>query len=308
MESEFVRWLRTRLPSSPLVRVGPGDDAAVLQASDAAGEQVVTCDLLCDGVHFRVGTDNARRIGRKALAVNLSDLAAMAAMPVAGFFAVALPRDRSVCAEELYEGILPLAEEFSLAMAGGDTNVWDGPLVISITLIGRCAGGASLLRSGARPGDHLLVTGQFGGSLLGHQFDFQPRIREALWLCEHYSLHAGIDCSDGLLLDASRMAEESECGVVIDLQSVPIAEAAVMMAKRQGDTNSALEHALADGEDFELLLAVPQKDAQKIIQSQPLDVSLRCIGTFIEQPGLWQATDAAPIPLEPRGFLHGGSL
>jgi len=308
MESEFVRWLRTRLPSSPWLRIGPGDDAAVLQASDAAGEQVVTCDLFCDGVHFRVESDNPRRIGRKALAANLSDLAAMAATPVAGFFAVALPRDRSVCGEELYEGILPLAEEFSLAIAGGDTNVWDGPLVISITLIGRCASGTSLLRSGARPGDHLLVTGQFGGSLLGHQFDFQPRVREALWLHEHYSLHAGIDCSDGLLLDASRMAEESGCGVVIDLQSVPIADAAVTMANRPDATNSAMEHALADGEDFELLLAVPENDAQKIINSQPLDVPLSRIGTFIEKPGLWQATETEPIPLEPRGFLHGGSL
>ena len=306
MESEFVSWLRTRLPSSPWLRVGPGDDAAVLKSQDTLSDEIVTCDLLCDGVHFRVGQDSLRRIGRKALAVNLSDLAAMAATPIAGFFAIALPDDGSVAAEAIYEGMLPLAEHFSVAMAGGDTNVWAGPLVISVTLTGRSDPEKALLRSGACPGDHLLVTGRFGGSLLGHQFDFQPRIAEALWLNEHHTLHAGIDCSDGLSLDVARLAQESGCGVAIDLQSVPIAEAAVEMTKRPGDTQSALEHALGDGEDFELLFAVPPNDSQQILDHQPLDVPVTRIGTFIDQPGLWQIAAQGLIPLEPCGFLHRG--
>jgi thiamine-monophosphate kinase len=236
--------------------------------------------------------------------VNLSDLAAMAARPIAGFCALALPRDGLQLAEGLIEGMLPLAGEFDLAIAGGDTNVWDGPLVISITLSGRCDGEKTLLRSGARPGDHLLTTGQFGGSLLGHQFDFEPRVHEAIYLNEHYTLHAGIDCSDGLGLDLARLAEESGCGAAIDLAAVPVAEAARQLAGESEDGVSAIDHALSDGEDFELLLAVPPDDAEQIVSRQPLDVNVTRIGTFVEQPGLWQTTESGLLPLEARGYQH----
>ena len=297
MEIEFIRALRKRLPESPHLAVGPGDDAAVLQPDGS----VVTCDLLCDGTHFSLATDSPARIGRKALAVNLSDLAAMAAQPIAAFLAVALPRKKTAIAEQLLDGMLPLAEQFDVALAGGDTNVWDGPLVVSITLIGRCPD-KPLLRSGAKPGDHLLVTGSFGGSRLGKHFDFIPRIEEALYLQNHHTLHAGIDCSDGLSLDAARLAEESGCGVAIDLASVPTSTAATQMAA-EDNTRSPLERALGDGEDFELLLAVPPIAATALIAAQPLAARVTKIGTFIETPGLWQGTDEL-CPLPATGFEH----
>jgi thiamine-monophosphate kinase len=287
--------------------VGPGDDAAVLRLGEAdsqAGRYVVTCDLLADGVHFRTNRDDPRRIGRKALAVNLSDLAAMAARPVAGFFAVALPRLGSLkLAEQLYEGILPLAEKYDLAIAGGDTNTWDGPLVISVTLIGTTEGRPPLLRHGAQPGDRLIVTGSFGGSSLGHQFDFEPRVAEAILLTGRYALHAGMDCSDGLSLDTSRLAAASGCGAVIDLAKVPISDAAQRLAA-ETTGRTALEHALGDGEDFELILAVPSTDAERLIEDQPLDVPLTEIGHCIEEPGLWQAVGGNRQRLEPAGYEH----
>ncbi len=298
MEIEFIRGLRKRLPESGKLAVGPGDDAAILQPDGS----VVTCDLLCDGTHFSVANDSPLRIGRKALAVNLSDLAAMAAEPVAAFLAVALPRNDTDIVEPLLEGMLPLAEQFDVAIAGGDTNVWDGPLVVSITLVGRCPH-QPLLRSGARPGDQLLVTGTFGGSRLGKQFDFSPRIPEALQLQGEQLLHAGIDCSDGLALDASRLGEESGCGVAIDLAKVPISEAAREMAS-QDATLSALDHALGDGEDFELILAVPADAATKLLTAQPLTTPLTRIGTFIESAGLWQAETEKLIPLSATGYEH----
>ena len=285
MEIEFIRSLRKRLPQSPQLAVGPGDDAAILHPDGS----VVTCDLLCDGTHFSVGTDSALSIGRKTLAVNLSDLAAMAAQPIAAFLAVALPRDEASIAENLLDGMLPLAEQFDVALAGGDTNVWDGRLVVSITLIGRCPH-QPLLRSGAKPGDHLLVTGVLGGSRMGKHFDFTPRIAEALYLQKHHTLHAGIDCSDGLSLDAARLAEESGCGVAIDLPAIPLSGAAREMASKD-DTLSATDRALGDGEDFELLLAVPADEAKALIATQPLATPLTKIGTFIEAPGLWQGTE-----------------
>ena len=298
MEIEFIRALRKRLPKSDQLAVGPGDDAAILQRDGS----VVTCDLLCEGTHFSLANDSPLRIGRKALAVNLSDLAAMAAEPVAAFLAVALPRPDTEIAEPLLEGMLPLAQQFELAIAGGDTNVWDGPLVVSITLIGRCPH-QPLLRSGAQPGDQLLVTGTFGGSRLGKQFDFSPRVNEALQLQGDRLLHAGIDCSDGLALDASRLGEESGCGVAIDLSAVPISEAAREMAS-QDPKRSPLEHALGDGEDFELLLAVPPNAATELLATQPLKTTLTRIGSFIEKSGPWREETEKLVPLPTTGYEH----
>ncbi len=305
MEMQFVEWLRAACPAHPALRVGPGDDAAVLRLAERDG-CVLTVDLLTDGIDFVLGKDSPRRIGRKALAVNLSDLAAMAARPLAAVVALALPRAGGFeLAKELYEGLIPLAEQFDLAIAGGDTNSWDGPLVVSITVVGETTARGPLLRSGAQPGDAIIVTGQLGGSILGHQFDFEPRVREALLLVERYAVHAGIDVSDGLSLDLSRLAKESGCGAVVDIGKVPIAPAAEAMAKSKRDGFTALDHALSDGEDFELILAVPPDTARQLLAEQPLACGCTCIGEFVAEEGLYQ-TDAAGarIPLAPRGYEH----
>ena len=306
MESELIEYFRRRIPSHPRLRLGLGDDAAVLRMDDV-GECVMTVDLLTDGVDFELEKADPRRVGRKSLAVNLSDLAAMAALPLAGVVALALPRRGGLdLAMELYEGMLPLAEEYELAIAGGDTNSWDGPLALSLTLLGKVASDdGALRRGGARAGDKIIVTGRFGGSILQHQFDFQPRVREAILLNERYRLHAGIDVSDGLAIDLGRIAKESGCGAVLDLDAVPVAEDAKRLAAQSAEGRSALEHALADGEDFELILAVPAEDAARILEDQPLDVLLTAVGEFVSEPGLWQ-TDShkGKRKLVPGGWEH----
>ncbi|MCH8045930.1 MAG: thiamine-phosphate kinase [Planctomycetes bacterium] len=305
MESEFVAWLRARLPAHERLRLGPGDDAAVLRLGDRAS-CVVTVDLLTDGVDFHVGQASPRRIGHKSLAVNLSDLAAMAARPLAVVVALALPRHGGrELAEGLYEGMLPLAEQFDVVIAGGDTNSWDGPLVVSITAIGEVTSHGPLLRSGAKPGDQIVVTGAFGGSILGHHFDFTPRVDEALKLNERYDLHAGIDVSDGLSIDLSRLAKESGCGAVITESLIPIAPAAEQLAAQLNDRSTPLDHALGDGEDFELILAVAPPEAERMIAEQPIDAPLTRIGHFVETPGLWQIDPAGnQRPVTPRGWEH----
>ena len=201
MEFEFIRWLRGRLPPHTQLLVGPGDDAAVLRL--VQGDRcVLTTDLLTDGVDFELEKVDPRRVGRKALAMNLSDMAAMAARPVAAVIALALPRRGGLeLAKELYEGLIPLAEKYKVAIAGGDTNSWDGPLAIGVTLVGEANPAGLLLRNGAQAGDAIVVSGQFGGSILGRHLDFEPRVNEAMWLIEHVLVHAGIDASDGLSLD-----------------------------------------------------------------------------------------------------------
>lgn len=302
MEREFLRWLRGRLPSDPRLVVPPGDDATVIRF--AGRDVVATVDMLTEGVDFLLDQHDPRRIGRKALAVNLSDLAAMAARPVAALAAVALPRNGArPLAEALLAGMHPLAAEFGLSIAGGDTNTWDGPLVISITALGEPGPGGFLRRSGARPGDVLLATGSFGGSILSHQFDFTPRVREALLLAERYPLGGGIDVSDGLAIDALHLAEESNCGVELELERIPIAADALRLAEQDGIP--PLDHALADGEDFELLLAAAADVAQRIVDDQPLGATpISEIGRFIEASGLWQSQNGRRTPLAPRGWEH----
>ncbi len=306
MEAEFLEWLRRHLPSASDLLLGPGDDAAVLRTRDV-NDTVMTTDLLTEGVDFLRADTDPRRIGRKALAVNLSDLAAMAAQPVAALVSLALPRGGAAeLARNLFAGILALAEQYGVAIAGGDTNTWDGDLVISITAIGRLTDRGPLRRSGARARDHVLVTGRLGGSLLGKQFDFQPRVTEALLLHRQYELHAGMDISDGLTLDLSRLATASRCGAVLELDCIPIDPAALQLACANPSAGSALDHALSDGEDFELLFTASPSVANTLVADQPLAVPVTRIGYIVPELGLWHL-DAAGTrqPLPPRGYQHG---
>jgi thiamine-monophosphate kinase len=305
MESELIAWLRQRLPPHPLLRLGLGDDAAILRLG-AADECVITVDLLSDHVDFELAEIDPRRVGRKALAVNLSDLAAMASKPLAAVVALLLPRQGGMeLAVALYEGLLPLAARYDVAIAGGDTNSWDGPLALSITLLGTLTARGALRRAGARPGDRIVVTGAFGGSLLGKHLDFEPRVQEALLLNQRYELHAGVDVSDGLSIDLSHIAEESHCGAVLHTDAVPIAPDAQRLAERLHDGSTPWQHALGDGEDFELILAVPPHEAERMIKDQPLGVPLTVIGEFVAEPGLWQA-DAQGVrtALPVQGWRH----
>ena len=300
-----MTWLRGRLPAHPKMLLGPGDDAAVLKLARDA-RCVVTSDMLNEGVDFVSDGCDWRLVGRKALAVNLSDLAAMAAQPLAAIVSLSVPRgDGLAIAQQVYEGLVPLAEEFDIAIAGGDTNAWNGPFAISITAIGETTAAGPLLRSGALAGDAILVTGQFGGSILGKHFHFTPRVREAILLNTKYRIHAGIDVSDGLSLDLSHITHQSECGAVIETATIPIADDAHRLAGEAGQDMTALEHALGDGEDFELIFAVPSDEAKRLLRDQPFETHITRIGTFIEEQGLWTSSpDGIHKPLEPRGYQH----
>jgi thiamine-monophosphate kinase len=299
-EFQFIDWLRRQTPAANRVRVGPGDDAAIL--SWAPGPDcVVTTDMLLDGSCFRLTEAGPRRVGRKVMAVNLSDLAAMAARPIAAFVSVGLPRQGGLrLAEELYLGSREVADAFETTIAGGDTNSWDGPLVISVTLLGEPTGAGPVLRRGARPGDWLLVTGPLGGSILGKHLDFTPRVREAIQLHGLAELHAMIDISDGLAADLWNICQESQCGAVLDAEHIPISDA----ARRMNDGKPALEHALSDGEDFELILAVAAETGRRLIETQPVNgIHLAHIGECVAE-GLWLRQDGQNMALEPRGYVH----
>jgi thiamine-monophosphate kinase len=299
-EFAFIDWLRRRTPTPGRVLLGPGDDTAILDMP-AAVPCLVTTDMLLEGSCFLLAEAGPRRVGRKAMAVNLSDIAAMAGRPVAAVVSVGLPRKGGrELAEELYLGLREMADAFGTAVVGGDTNSWDGPLVINVTLLGEATARGAVRRSGARAGDRLLVTGPLGGSILGKHLDFTPRVREALRLHEAAPLHAMIDISDGLAADVSHLCDESGCGAVLRAEAIPVADA----ARRMSDGRSPLDHALGDGEDFELVFAVAPADARTLIETQPVPgVTLVEIGECVEQ-GLWLEEQGRRRPLEPRGYVH----
>jgi thiamine-monophosphate kinase len=262
---------------------------------------LVTTDMLLEGSCFLLAQAGPRRVGRKAMAVNLSDIAAMAGVPVAAVVSVGLPRrgGRAV-AEELYLGLREVADAFDTAVIGGDTNSWDGPLVISVTLLGEATARGVVRRSGARPGDRLLVTGPLGGSIAGKHLDFTPRVREALHLHAAADLHAMIDVSDGLAADVSHLCAESGCGAVLRAEAIPITDA----ARATDDGRSPLEHALGDGEDFELVFATPPAEARALLERQPVaGVTLADIGECVEH-GLWLEQGGVRRPLAPHGYVH----
>jgi thiamine-monophosphate kinase len=282
------------------VLVGPGDDAAVLTPSTS--DLLVTTDMLMEGSCFRLAEAGPVRVGRKAMAVNLSDIAAMAGRPIAAFVSVGLPRSNGrEIAESLFQGMRDVADHFDTAIAGGDTNSWDSGLVISITIVGHSSGRGPVLRKGALPGDWLFVTGPLGGSIRGKHLDFTPRVTEALRLHGIVHLHAMIDISDGLGADLGKLCAESRCGALVRADDVPITDAAREMAD---SAMSPLDHALADGEDFELLLAVSPADGERLLATQPIpDVTLTNIGVCVES-GLWIERATGREPLEPRGYEH----
>ena len=304
MEGEFIRWLRTRLPVHSALELGIGSHAAVVRVP--SGKSVVTTDALMDGVDFHLAETDPARIGRKSLAVNLSDLAAMGARPTAVLVSLMLPKSGALeLAQRLFEGILALAEQFDVAIAGGDTNTWNGPLAISITAMGEPPARGVWTRSGARSGDWLLATGAFGGSILGHHFDFVPRVNLACAVADRFDIHAATDVSDGLSLDLSHIVSESGCGVVVDLESIPISPAARQLASERPEGGSALSHALSDGEDFQLLLAVPPDEARRLLADVEWGREFAAIGRFCERRGMW-GRDATGVesPLAARGYEH----
>lgn len=266
--------------------VGIGDDGAVLDVSDDL-QQVIVTDLLLDGVHFDLNSVNPSLAGRKAIAVNLSDLAAMGCRPTAAFVSLAVPRDHKRVApdflRELYRGIQQMTDEFQFTLAGGDTNSWDGPLAINVCLTGVPFSAKPFLRSGAQADDAVFVTGPLGGSLYhDRHLTFKPRLQVSEWLSRSTDVHAMLDISDGLSLDLHRMLEASGVAAEISAATIPIH----CDVPAEWSFEKRLAAALGDGEDFELLFTVAGSEAEKLKAAANADaVSLYQIGRVMNGSG-----------------------
>ena len=301
-EFELIDWIRRNVRDRPPVTLGIGDDAAWLSLRQNS-ELLVAVDMLMEGVHFTFPEATPRLAGRKALAVNLSDIAAMAGKPSTAFVAVSLPRNRGKqFAEEVHAGVIELADEFDVILAGGDTNSWDGPLVICVTVLGTPLKARPACRSGAQIGDWLFVTGALGGSLPSQRhLTFMPRVNEARMLSERVEVHSMIDISDGLAADLHHVLDASNVGCELIADEIPLTAAAL----HSTDGRSPLLHGLSDGEDFELLFSVSPSDGQLLQSAWRESTSLTRIGQITQTLGCrLHYADGRIEPLPPLGWTH----
>ncbi len=306
-EFELIQLLTRSLPANESVIVGPGDDCAVLDFGGGDRQLLFKTDAVVEGVHFTTETQ-PEKIGRKALARCLSDIAAMAGTPVAALITLGLPREyKPEVVQQIYGGMNALARQHGVAIVGGETTLNPERILISIALLGSVAKGKAVLRSGAKVGDAIFVTGELGGSLAGKHLDFEPRLAEARWLAEHFSVHAMIDLSDGLAGDLRHVLKASGVGAELLKSAIPISRAAKEAARAHPSAQPPLLAALTDGEDFELLFTVASKDAVPLLDAwkkQFPKLRLSCIGkiTVGDTVTLRDKSGAQPMPTQ--GYVH----
>lgn len=263
---------------------------------------MVTVDQVLDGVHFVLDSHGAAAAGRKAMARNLSDVAAMAGVPLAGVASVALPEALSSGdAQEIYRGLRNAGDPFDCPVVGGDVGVWDGPLAVSVTVFARTDGIEPVRRDAAAVGDAVCVTGRLGGAWSSDRhLTFTPRVSEARMLAARSRIHAMIDLSDGLATDLTHICRASGVGARIRADAVPV---------HPGVTDrpdGGLAAAFGDGEDYELLFTLAPTDAEALIASQPLTVPVARIGEITEAGALvLVSSDGRESPLRATGWEHG---
>ena len=304
-ESEFLRRLREQIGGLPArSAASPQDFVDDMAAIEVGADPLLwTVDTLTDGVDFESARHSWYQIGRKAMAVNLSDCAAMAARPISALCAVVLNNRLGLDdALALHQGAHELGLRFACPLVGGDTNSWDAPTVITICVAARAeAGQRPVGRAGACPGDHVCLTGPVGGSVLGRHLTFEPRVELALAINRQLAPHAMIDISDGLALDLWRILEASGYGATLDAAAVDAMTHPDAVRLAQQDGRPAREHALCDGEDFELIVVVPPTVSAQML----VGLGLRGIGEIEESAGLHlREADGRRVLIEPCGWEH----
>ena len=306
-EFELIARLTKTLPANAAVVTGAGDDCAVLDFGLPDKLFLFKTDAVVEGVHFEKGAP-PEKIGRKALARCLSDIAAMAGTPAAAVVTLGLPESfKPEIIEKIYDGLNALAQKHGVAIVGGETTTNPERIFISTALLGTVGRGRQILRSTARAGDAIFVTGELGGASAGKHFDFEPRLAEARWLAEHFPIHALIDLSDGLAGDLRHILKASGVGAELLKSAIPVSRAAKEIARKNPFGKTPLAAALSDGEDFELLFTVAAGDAVKLLDAWKKrfpKLKLSCIGKTVAGESITLRDKSGTQPLNAHGYVH----
>jgi len=325
-EAGIIRLVQEKVSPqlSPYIRKGIGDDCAVLETAEGRA-LLVTTDTLIEGVHFTAQTLSPEALGWKALAVNISDIAAMGGVPRTALLSIALRPDcRAGFLESFTDGLKALADKTGVILAGGDTVESPSHVMITITLLGDCSPEHLVYRSGARVGDDVWVTGSLGNAAAGlfllmnkkipevsgykllvraHQ-EPMPRLEMGRALGESGLVHAMIDISDGIAKDLGHICEQSGVGAVVQESSIPMSDELLKLAAEV--EKRPLDWALHGGEDYELLFTASSADKEKVVAltTKVLGTPAAKIGTIIQDEGIWLETEKGKEPLGLRGYAH----
>ncbi|MCX5712128.1 MAG: thiamine-phosphate kinase [Candidatus Omnitrophica bacterium] len=252
-EFGLIKRFRKSIKLDSSVIKGSGDDCAVIKW-DKKNYLLYTCDMIVEEVDFKAKED-PYLIGRKALAVSISDIAACAGVARYAVVSMGFPKSTSVAKiDQITRGIFDLAKKFKVNIVGGDLSCAD-KLIIDVSMLGVVEKNNLILRSGAKLGDIVFVTGKLGGSIKGKHLRFMPRIKEARYLARHYKINSMIDISDGFIQDLGHICEESRMGAIVFEKQIPVNKDA-----------GSIKDALFMGEDFELIFTMPRKEAVRLLK------------------------------------------
>jgi len=320
-EFEFIDYLRNQISDKPADLIaGIGDDAAIF-TTPKNYQNLISTDLLIEDIHFKLEYTPANLLGYKALAVNLSDIAAMGGE--AKYFLLSIARPKTLSDEfliDLLSGMFELAKKYKVSLIGGDTSGSVNKLFLNLTILGESLVNQAVMRSGAKPGDEIYISGKLGGAALGlellqkgkrltdkslteieksallAQLKAEPRLDLASQLVKNQLITAMIDISDGLSSDLGHICKESRVGAIIDSALLPLFDSARM------------DQALNGGEDYELLFTVPAEKASQIKELRVLfpNLTITKIGVITSDLTKWLIAQNGQTPLESRGYDHFG--
>lgn len=285
-ELDVVERIKKFLPEHSDILVGAGDDCAVVRSAGSETDLVLTSDPVIEGVHFTPDTDPFD-VGRKAVGRVLSDLAAMGAVPRWILINLVAPSSTPLAViDDIYAGANKLLTLFGVVIVGGDVAEGE-KLELHVFGTGTVPNRTAVERKGASAGDLVFVTGKLGGSINGKHLSFMPRVEQGIWLRDWAT--AMMDISDGLASDLRRLVKMSKVGCDLNVKDIPVSES----AQKFNDDISPLEHALYDGEDFELLFTIPkgQKEIFLTAWHKEFDLECTCIGTITDHPNIISLVD-----------------
>ena len=312
-EFGFIDYINAVFPV-PEGTVGIGDDCAVLPAGE--GELLISTDLLMEGVHFLRSESSPEDVGWKAAAVNLSDIAAMGGKPVATFLSIALPKDaQGEWAERFIEGYRQISSQYDVPLLGGDTTSSLRDIAVNVGILGRCQSGKRLMRSGAKVGETIYVTGPLGDSAAGLQAILKgirrseevktlierhkrplPRVDAGVILIQSGKVGAMMDISDGIASDMRHIMKASKVGAVIALDRLPLSSELISVCAEQGWDRYWLS--TSGGEDFELLFTGPDG------LENELDIKVYPVGKIVDGNELIWTVEGSAVDYDYMGYKH----